>query len=56
MSYVQTSTCPKCGAPIYVPMMWHGIMPPPPMYSCACVPEARAITTTTTNLQWGKAE
>lgn len=29
--------CPKCGAPIYVPFMWHGITPPEAMYSCACV-------------------
>lgn len=30
------SHCPKCGAPIYVPMIWHGVIPPPPEYSCTC--------------------
>lgn len=28
--------CPKCGAPIYAPSMWHGIIPPPSQYSCNC--------------------
>ncbi len=34
--YTQTSTCPKCGAPIYVPTMWHAVTPPPSSYSCNC--------------------
>ena len=28
--------CPKCGAPIYAPMNWQSITPPPSIYSCAC--------------------
>lgn len=31
--------CPHCGAPIYTPMIWQGIIPPPPTYSCNCVPK-----------------
>lgn len=34
--WTQIGACPQCGAPIYVPTMWHGIYPPPPMYSCDC--------------------
>lgn len=34
--YTQVGTCPKCGAPIYVPTIWHAVIPPPPRYSCAC--------------------
>lgn len=37
MSYVTVGSCPKCGAPIYSPSMWHGIYPPPPIYTCVCV-------------------
>jgi len=29
-------SCPKCGAPIYAPSMWHGITPPPPIFTCNC--------------------
>mgnify|MGYP007031208556 FL=1 len=43
-SYTIASYCPKCGAPIYVPTVWHGILPPPNMYSCGCFPSARTMT------------
>jgi hypothetical protein len=34
--YSVASYCPHCGAPIYVPMSWGGVTPPPPSYSCDC--------------------
>lgn len=41
----QVGSCPKCGAPIYVPTMWHSIMPPPPIYTCSCAGHVNATTT-----------
>jgi hypothetical protein len=41
--------CPKCGAPIYSPTIWHGITPPPVTYTCDCNPQANATITTTTS-------
>lgn len=32
----QVGSCPKCGAPIYSPSVWHGITPPPVTYTCSC--------------------
>jgi len=46
--YTQVGSCPHCGAPIYSPSVWHGITPPPPTYSCACVPQSKVVTTTNT--------
>ncbi|MDO8672713.1 MAG: hypothetical protein Q7O66_14980 [Dehalococcoidia bacterium] len=44
--------CPKCGAPIYSPMMWHSIMPPPSIYGCTCYSQTtRVITTDSTEYQ-----
>lgn len=37
MSFTQAGSCPHCGAPIYVPMAWWGITPPPPQYTCSCM-------------------
>lgn len=48
MSYVIVDHCPKCGAPIWVPSNWWSILPPPPMYTCACAPRLKIITTTST--------
>lgn len=28
--------CTKCGAPIVVPHVWHGVVPPIPQYTCGC--------------------
>jgi hypothetical protein len=42
--------CPKCGAPIYAPSVWMGITPPPPQYSCSCVPQPKTAFTNTTNI------
>lgn len=36
MSYAKVGSCPKCGAPIYSPSIWHGVTPPPVSYSCSC--------------------
>jgi hypothetical protein len=47
-TYTTVGNCPKCGAPIYVPTVWHGILPPPNMYSCGCFPSARTMTETHT--------
>jgi len=49
MSYTQVGACPHCGAPIYVPQVWHGTMPPPPVYSCECVPHSTTYATTCTS-------
>jgi hypothetical protein len=47
--------CPKCGAPIYAPTVWHGITPPPSTYSCSCFsPAQKTVYGTTTN--WQPAE
>ena len=44
-----TGYCPRCGAPIYVPSVWHGIIPPPSQYSCGCFHnESETYTTTGT--------
>jgi hypothetical protein len=49
MSYTIVGHCPKCGAPIYAPTVYHSILPPPSTPSCGCVPQARTVTTTNTN-------
>ena len=36
MSYSQVGSCPKCGAPIYSPSVWHAVTPPPITYTCNC--------------------
>lgn len=28
--------CGKCGAPYYLPSIWHGVIPPAPTPTCAC--------------------
>ena len=35
--YTQTGNCPKCGAGVFIPSPWTGIMPPPPTFTCGCV-------------------
>ena len=44
MSYVQVGSCPQCGAPIYQPSVWWGILPPPNTYSCNCMPRQQPYT------------
>ena len=44
----QIGNCPKCGAPIYVPSIWHGITPPPPMYTCGCNSSFTTVVTDNT--------
>mgnify|MGYP001615637580 CR=1 FL=1 len=46
--FVQVGSCPKCGAPIYAPLIWHGTTPPPSEYTCMCYREQQKIITTTT--------
>jgi hypothetical protein len=37
MSFLKTGSCPKCGAPIWIPQSWNQITVPPPItYSCLC--------------------
>ena len=43
---VQTSACPVCGAPIYAQSPWWGVTPPPPIYTCECVPRTKYEWTT----------
>ena len=39
-SLYQTSSCPKCGAPIYAISPWHSVSPPPNQFTCECFPSA----------------
>ncbi len=34
--FTSVGSCPKCGAPVYCPTVWHGITPPPSTPSCGC--------------------
>lgn len=36
--------CPRCGAPIYVPLVWHGVTPPPSQYTCSCASSTYVAT------------
>lgn len=40
--YIQCGSCPKCGAPLWMPNVWHAVTPPPVTYSCRCFAQARA--------------
>jgi len=40
--------CQKCGAPFYVPSVWHGIIPPQPIPSCNCWNVSKTSSTTDT--------
>jgi len=35
--YVQVGECKMCGAPMHVPKMWNGIIPPTPIRTCSCL-------------------
>jgi len=45
--------CPRCGAPIYCQSPWFGIMPPPPIYSCSCVPHPQTVAQGNTFYYYG---
>ena len=45
--YQITGACPKCGAPIYCEAPWFGTLPPPAVYSCACIRDQVQIETAT---------
>lgn len=47
MSWSQCGSCPKCGAPIWLPMVYHSVLPPSPRFTCGCV-RFGVITTTST--------
>jgi len=34
--YTIVGYCPRCGAPIYSPLVWYGVTPPPVIRSCTC--------------------
>lgn len=40
--------CGKCGAPYYMPWIWHGIIPPTPQPTCNCWNNDVVITNGTT--------
>lgn len=46
MSWSTVGHCPKCGAPIYVPLIWNGVDPPPNTYTCGCNPQPKIVTQT----------
>ena len=50
MTHHVVGSCPKCGAPVYAPLDWNAIIPPPSIPSCACNPRAAHQTTTTTTV------
>lgn len=45
--YTQVGNCKKCGSPIYSPILWMSVLPPPSIPSCSCNPQR--INTTTTH-------
>ena len=45
--YTQVGSCPKCGAPLYAPTLWMGIIPPPSIPSCSCNFNPHKTITTT---------
>lgn len=45
----QTGSCPTCGAPIYTPRVWFGILPPLPEYTCLCNNIVGLVETFTTD-------
>lgn len=47
MIFTAVGACPKCGAPVYAPSAWWGIMPPPSTPSCGCNPQTNLVTTGT---------
>ena len=51
MSHTIVGYCPRCGAPIYSPMVWMGVTPPPHEYTCACFYGTYRYTATGTNPQ-----
>lgn len=48
-NFTQVGACPHCGAPLYSQSVWHGVIPPPVMYSCNCRGGNQVITTTNTS-------
>lgn len=55
--WVQTGSCPQCGAPIYAPGVWHGVIPPPPHYTCNCASRGKGVRyVTTTATTYGEGE
>ena len=56
MSFLQVGNCPKCSAPLWVPIHWHAVTPPPVTYSCSCngIPGTVTITSNTTSLSYAK--
>lgn len=53
--WTQVGACPKCGAPIYAPSVWHGVLPPPPHHSCGCNGGLTTSFTTSTDTTPAKA-
>jgi hypothetical protein len=49
MSFIVVGHCPKCGAPLYSPMIWQGVTPPPVQYSCYCTPQPITFYSTNTS-------
>ena len=39
--------CPKCGAPVYAPIAWWSVTPPPSYPSCYCGAMSRPVIITT---------
>lgn len=48
MGWVQTGSCPKCGAPIYTESPWMAVTPPPIRYTCMCHQETMQYEIKTT--------
>lgn len=49
MTYKISGNCNRCGSPIYVPAVWHGVQPPPNYHSCNCFLQNKLYTDTGTN-------
>ena len=45
--WVEVGHCPKCGAPMYSPLVWMGVTPPPVYRTCNCFEHATKVVYTT---------
>lgn len=43
--YTQVGSCPVCGAPIYAPTEWNGVIPPPSIKTCGCASTNKVVVT-----------
>lgn len=47
--YTIVGACPRCGAPVYAPSVYHSILPPPSYPSCNCAVRQQITISTGTD-------